>query len=561
MALDSHYIPAFSIEDVLLDKDTGAPLTGGLVYFEQDNQRGVLKPVYQITGTSPNYTYVPLPNPVVLSSIGTFEDGAGNPVIPYFYPYDGNGDAEYYYIRVTNADGVEQFTRDAQPYLQTQSSSEVSSSFTNALSNPQFSEVLFDTSAGTHTYTIGTVTNQIISIAPSWDLVVSCASSGSVTVQQLKPAGSQNMITNAGTLLSITSAGLSKLQLRQRLTGYPSLWGNGYLSASFVAKTYSGTSPTLTLSYHQSSGSVSAVPLLSVALDATGAYARYVGSVAIPSSNSGGTYPTAYVEIYFDLPLSIKVDITSVMVAYTGTVSVNNIAYDQESYQRQIDHLYHYAYPIVPIGTIIVRGGFAIPTHYLLCNGQAVSRETYHQLFEAITKADTATWTGVTTFTVASVADYWIGMPVEGTSIPVATTVTNIVGTTITISNNRTGTNSSVRFFSEPAGNGTTTFNVPDLRDYVIAMSGGSLFGATRNGPGAFGGSATHTITTAEMPSHTHGAGGSGTAFVELLAGGPSGLAAGTGLTTSTVTASAGSGTAMTLVQQTALYKMYIRYQ
>ena len=44
MAIDSHYIPAFSIEDVLLDKDTGAPLTGGLVYFEQDNQRGVLKP-------------------------------------------------------------------------------------------------------------------------------------------------------------------------------------------------------------------------------------------------------------------------------------------------------------------------------------------------------------------------------------------------------------------------------------------------------------------------------------------------------------------------------------
>ena len=92
MAQDPHYIPAFSIEDVLLDKDTGAPLSGGLVYFEQDNQRGVLKPVYQITGSSPNYTYVQLPNPMTLSSIGTFQDALDNPVIPYFFPFDENLD-------------------------------------------------------------------------------------------------------------------------------------------------------------------------------------------------------------------------------------------------------------------------------------------------------------------------------------------------------------------------------------------------------------------------------------------------------------------------------------
>ncbi len=88
MALDSHYIPAFSIEDVLLDKDTGSPLSGGLVYFYRNSQPGTLKSVYQLSGTTPDYTYTPLTNPVVLSSIGTFADSLDNPVIPYFYPYD-----------------------------------------------------------------------------------------------------------------------------------------------------------------------------------------------------------------------------------------------------------------------------------------------------------------------------------------------------------------------------------------------------------------------------------------------------------------------------------------
>ncbi|MBO9523324.1 MAG: phage tail protein [Nocardioidaceae bacterium] len=47
-------------------------------------------------------------------------------------------------------------------------------------------------------------------------------------------------------------------------------------------------------------------------------------------------------------------------------------------------------------------------------------------------------------------------------------------------------------------GNGSTTFLLPDLRGRVpIHVSGGDL-------PGTAGGELAHTLTTAEMPQHTH---------------------------------------------------------
>lgn len=50
------------------------------------------------------------------------------------------------------------------------------------------------------------------------------------------------------------------------------------------------------------------------------------------------------------------------------------------------------------------------------------------------------------------------------------------------------------------AGDGTTTFNLPDLRGRVPVGKNGGTFGTL----GATGGAETHTLTTAQMPSHTH---------------------------------------------------------
>lgn len=96
---------------------------------------------------------------------------------------------------------------------------------------------------------------------------------------------------------------------------------------------------------------------------------------------------------------------------------------------------------IVPIGAVLPFWGLQEPTGWLLCKGQAVSRTDYKELFAVI---------GI-----------------------------------------RSG-----------AGNGTSTFNVPDLRERVIYGVGDS--GSFTQTMGAVVGETAHTLTISEMPSHTH---------------------------------------------------------
>jgi microcystin-dependent protein len=93
----------------------------------------------------------------------------------------------------------------------------------------------------------------------------------------------------------------------------------------------------------------------------------------------------------------------------------------------------------LPAGSIISWGGSVAPANWLLCDGSVVSRTTYASLFAAV-----------------------------GTAYG--------------------------------AGNGSTTFQLPDLRGRIPVGRNGGSFGSL----GATGGSETHVLTIGELPSHTH---------------------------------------------------------
>lgn len=193
--------------------------------------------------------------------------------------------------------------------------------------------------------------------------------------------------------------------------------------------------------------------------------------------------------------------------------------------------------PIVPTGTMVPTAARTAPAGWLLCAGQAVSRTTFASLFAALCPQ-----LGTVTISIASPAVVTlVGNDLQiGERIRLATTgalptglaantdyfvVAKPTADTVQLSAtlggaaiNTSGTQSGVhtlQSFAHGAGDGSTTFNLPDLRGRVVAgadaMGGTAANRLTSAGAGvagaalgAAGGAETHTLTSAQIPAHTH---------------------------------------------------------
>lgn len=127
MAINTNLLIASpTLQDALIDDATGLPLAAGVITLYHDNNRTSLKNWYYQSGSPGAYTYITLPNPLTLSSVGTIVDNNGNDTIPFFYPVSetDNVTPDPYYITVVNSNGQNQFVRQNFPFVATEGTPE-----------------------------------------------------------------------------------------------------------------------------------------------------------------------------------------------------------------------------------------------------------------------------------------------------------------------------------------------------------------------------------------------------------------------------------------------------
>jgi len=180
----------------------------------------------------------------------------------------------------------------------------------------------------------------------------------------------------------------------------------------------------------------------------------------------------------------------------------------------------------VPIGSITPYAGLTAPPNYLFCNGQSVNRADYPSLFSAVTETKGTFTVNIssTAFVTLNSHGLLTGSPVYFTttgalptgltantmyfviyfspnSFNLATSFANAIAQVmIATSGTQSGVHTLVHAPYSVAS--STTFNVPDLRGRTPVGRDASQ--TEFNTVGETGGAKTHTLTSAEIPAHSH---------------------------------------------------------
>jgi hypothetical protein len=317
------YYACFPLQEYFVDKDTGFPLAAGQVFFYEDTNRSVLKNVYQ-QEQQPNgeYQFALLPNPLTLSSVGTFQDNSGNDIIPFLYPFTGlpaapTGILDLYFIEVYNSQGVLQFTREAWPpnSYGTSPASSQSELSQNILTNTQFSSISYvpDPTTGSLTFNASPAATSV-EFAPGWEIVTT--GTGTVVITQIPINAS--IISEAPYAIQIASAGagLTSVQLRQRIPESPRILYGDYVSGLFLISNQNLASVAVQMSYVPSTGAQYVIAQGVTANDAS--FSPILGvndlSVILNGAVNTDAPPAGYVDIYIDFPVLSTVQITSTQI-------------------------------------------------------------------------------------------------------------------------------------------------------------------------------------------------------------------------------------------------------
>lgn len=338
MALDERYIVASDLEQYFVDKDSGLPLSNGTISFYRDIARNVPKQVFQLSGAPPNYTYTSMGAIITLSAVGTVQNSGGDNEVIYYYPYDSQGNLDLYYVVVRDQNGVEQFTREAWPNVAGGiDPTKDQSTLQNQISNPTFTNVLIN-EGKTTTFTVSSANNEVFELAPNWDFVIS--GTGTVVVQRIAITGNEKIPTSPPYVLDIDiSGGITQCYLRQRFRYNSGLWSSTvnnplFLAGSFLARNENAGTTGLQMFYVESSGGI---PIVVVDGSVIANYVIIQGSTtnAIPQSSNTDSGKDGYVDIYLSFTSPSHVRLSSIQVIPTASQSVNIVAYDTNSSNRE----------------------------------------------------------------------------------------------------------------------------------------------------------------------------------------------------------------------------------
>ena len=385
MALDPHYITDGPLEEYFVDKDSGLPLAGGTLTFFRDDSRITPKTVYQLTGSPPNYTYVALPNPITLSSVGTVQDAGGDNVVIYYYPWLPDGiTPDLYYVVCQDVNGVDQFTREAWPNPNEGGSSPSpggSLPVQNQISNPQFSQILINDvptlTPSTTTFTVSG-SNNTFEVAPDWTLDANCSGTDTVVVQRVNLYGQLEAVTSPPFSLSVTTGiTITSCQLRQRFNANSGLWTSTaseslFLSGGIVVKNLVNVATNVSIFYRASNGVNHNVPvqILSATVGPSSDYTYYTGgSIQVPLSDDALAGENGFIDIYVQFTPGSSVEVTSIQVVPSINVAAAPaLLYDVASSNRNEALMGDYYIPRViqsPLQSLLTGWDFPLnPTQF-----------------------------------------------------------------------------------------------------------------------------------------------------------------------------------------------------